>query len=337
MKTKKQAGSIIRALLFAVLTLCVRPALAQVAAPMRLVQTIPMPDVEKRIDHLAVDVPHQRLFVAALGNNTVEVLDLHAGKSVHSIGGLHEPQGIAYVVGSNRLFVANAQGGACDIFNADTYQSIGSVPLGEDADNVRYDAKANRIYVGYGDGALGIMDSGSSKRLGAVRLSGHPESFQLEKSGPRIFVNVPAAGHVAVIDRNKQQVVATWTLSNARSNFPMALDEAGHRLFIGCRDPARVLIYDTASGKQTGTLEISGDTDDLFYDAAQKRLYVSCGAGFLDVFQQKDASHFERTGHIATAAGARTSLFVPELTRLYLAVPHRGSRQAEIRVYEVQP
>jgi hypothetical protein len=337
MKTNAPAGYTVRALLFAVTALSLRPASAQNAPPLRLIQTILLPGVEKRIDHLAADPAHQRLFVAALGNNTVEVVDLQAGKRVHSIGGLHEPQGIAYAATSNRLFVANAQGGACDIFNAATYQTIGKVDLSDDADNARYDAKANRVYVGCGEGALGIIDASSSKSLGAIRLSGHPESFQLEKSGLRIFVNVPSAGHIAVVDRAKKQVVTTWPLSGARSNFPMALDEANHRLFIGCRQPARVLLYDTLSGKRLAALEISDDTDDLFYDADRKRLYVSCGAGFLDVFQQNGASHFERIGHIATAGGARTSLFVPELRRLYLAVPHRGGQPAEIRVYETQP
>ncbi len=302
-------------------------------APLRLVQTIALAGVENRIDHVAVDVAHQRLFIAALGNNTLEVLDLRERKRVHTIRGLHEPQGVAYAPSSNRLFVANAQGGACMVFNADTLQLTDTVPFADDADNVRYDSRSGRIYVGYGDGALGILDSGSRMRLGSVRLAGHPESFQLEVNGTRIFVNVPAAGHIAVIDRLKRQVIGTWALTGARSNFPMALDEAGHRLFIGCRDPARVLVYDTDSGKQVTTFEIPGDTDDLFYDGVRKRLYVTCGAGFLDAFQQRDGSHFVRVGHIATAEGARTSLYVPELGRLYLAVPHRGSQQAEVRVY----
>jgi DNA-binding beta-propeller fold protein YncE len=305
--------------------------------PLREVQTIPLPGVEKRIDHLAADLTHQRLFIAALGNDTVEVVDLRTGKRLHTIAGLHEPQGVGYASAANRLFVANAQGGACSIFNADTYAPIGAIAFSNDADNVRYDAKANQIVVGYGDGALGIVDANSSNGAGTIRLSGHPESFQLEKAGTHIFVNVPSAGHIAVVDRMKRQVIGTWPLSGARSNFPMALDEAEHRLFVGCRDPARILLYDTNSGKQIGSLDIAGDTDDVFYDAAQKRLYVSCGAGFLDVFQEKDPTHFSRTGHISTAAGARTSLFVPELQRLYLAVPHRGSQQAEIRVYAVQP
>ncbi len=306
-------------------------------APVRQVQTIPLPGVEQRIDHMAVDTEHQRLFVAALGNNTVEVIDLREGKRVRNIAGLHEPQGIAYVPASNRLFVTNGQGGTCVIFDASAFQPVAVLPFDDDADNVRYDIKHNRIYVGYGSGALGIIDAAGRKALGSVRLSGHPESFQLETNGPRIFVNVPGAGQIAVVDRLKRQVIATWPLAGGRSNFPMALDEPNHRLFVGCRDPARVLVYDTSSGKVSASIAIAADTDDVFYDAARKRLYVSCGAGFLDIFQQKEGNHFERTAHISTAAGARTSLFVPELNRLYLAVPHRGGQQAEIRVFSVQP
>jgi len=306
--------------------------------PLKLVQTIPLPGVAKRIDHMAVDTAHKRLFVAALGNNTVEVIDLAAGKRVHTISEVHEPQGLAYVPSINRLFVAEAKNEGCLAFDAPKFERVGSVAYSdEDADNARYDAKANKVVIGVGDGFLSIIDAKTYANDGAIILSGHPESFQLEQNGPRIFVNVPKANHIAVVDRAKGQILATWPVTGARANFPMALDEAGHRLYIGCREPARVLIYDTNSGKQTGSFDVSGDTDDLFFDPALKRVYVSCGAGFLDVFKQKDQSHFDRIDHLTTYAGARTSLFVPELKRLYLAVPKSGAKQAEIRVYETLP
>ncbi|HLJ56980.1 MAG TPA: YncE family protein, partial [Chthonomonadaceae bacterium] len=298
-----------------------QPALRQVGA-------IPLPGVEGRIDHMAADAAHQRLFVAALGNNTVEVIGLHEGRRLHTISGLHEPQGTGYAPGLNRLFVANGQSGTCTIFDAGDYRVVDTLALEDDADNVRWDAKADRVWIGCGSGALDLIDAAGRKRLGRVSLSAHPESFQLETNGPRIYVNVPSAGHIAVVDRNRMQVTATWPLIAARSNFPMALDEAGHRLFVGCRDPARVLVYDTRSGKETASMDITGDTDDLFYDAGRRRLYVSCGAGFIDVIQQADAGKYVRESHIATAPGARTSLYVPELNRLYLAVPHRGSQRA---------
>lgn len=303
--------------------------------PLRLVQTISLNGVEKRIDHLAVDLVHQHLFVAALGNNSVEVVDLRGSRRVYGIAGLHEPQGIAYVPSSNRIFVANGQSGACAGFDGTTYKQVATIAFSGDADNVRYDEKAKQIVVGFGDGALGFFNAETCANNGTVILSGHPESFQLEKHGNRIFVNVPSAGHIAVVDRVKRRLLITWPVEAARANFPMALDEAGHRLFIGCRSPGRVLVYDTNTGKQVGTFELAGDTDDVFYDSKNRQLYASCGAGFIDVIQEKKPFQFERTAHIATAVGARTCLFVPELQRLYLAVPRRGSQQAEIRVYSV--
>jgi DNA-binding beta-propeller fold protein YncE len=211
-----------------------------------------------------------------------------------------------------------------------------AIPLGDDADNVRYDAAAKRLYVGYGGGALAAIDPAAAQALRQVKLSGHPESFQLERGGPRIFVNVPTAEHIAVVDRNAMTVMTTWPVSSAKANYPMALDEANHRLFIGCRRPARVLIFDSTTGKQTGAFEIVGDTDDLFYDGQRKRLYVAGGEGFIDVLDAREPASLTRLARISTAAGARTALFAPDQGRLYLAVPHRGTQRAEIRVYEVR-
>jgi DNA-binding beta-propeller fold protein YncE len=304
-------------------------------APLTLVRSIDLPRVEGRLDHLAFDVARQRLFVAALGNNSVEVLDVKSGARIRSLPGFREPQGIAVVPDINAIAVANGQGDGLQLLNGDDYRAGQAVRLGDDADNVRYDASDKRVYVGFGSGALAAISPADGKVLGEARLAGHPESFQLERAGPRIFVNVPAADQIAVVDRGTMKVAATWPVVSARSNFPMALDEIEHRLFIGCRRPAKVLVYDTTSGKEVGSFGIVGDTDDLFYDGARKRLYVSGGEGFVDVFQQGDAGHFARTAHVATAPGARTSLFVPEDNRLYLAVPHRGTQQAEIRVYDL--
>lgn len=323
-------------LFLALYTVGARPAAAQ--EPLLKQETaIALPGVEQRIDHLSVDITHRRLFVAALGNNTIEVLDLDAGTRVYSLTGLHEPQGIVFVPATNRIFTANANGGDLNIYDASSFRKIRTLPFGEDADNVRYDAKSNRVYVGYGNGALGILDASRVRRLANIPLAGHPESFQLEKKGVRIFVNVPTAGHIAVLDRSSQKVVGTWPVTVARSNFPMALDEAHHRLFVGCRDPARLLVYDTQSGHVVASLPIVGDTDDLFYDAALQRIYVSGGEGFVDVIAQRTEDRYKRIGHIPTAPGARTSFFVPELKKLYIAVPHRGNQTTQIRVYSAAP
>src|SRR4029079_2814995 len=195
---------------------------------------------------------------------------------------------------------------------------------------------AKRVYVGFGSGALAAIDPVTAKVLGEAKLSGHPESFQRERGGARVFVNVPPSEEIAVVDRGSMKVTATWPVTAARANFPMALDESNHRLFIGCRRPAKVLVFDTASGKQSASCDIVGDTDDLFYDVARKRLYVSGGEGFVDVIQDEGADRFVRVAHIATASGARTSLFVADEGRLYLAVPHRGNQKCEIRVFEAR-
>ena len=304
--------------------------------PLILVRSIDLPRVEGRIDHLAFDAAGQRLLVAALGNNTVEVLDLKSNSHIKSVPGFREPQGIAVLPDPKLVAVANGQGEGVQFIDAGDYHPARLVRLGEDSDNVRYDPATGRLFVGFGAGALASISPADGKVLGEAKLSGHPESFQLERSGPRVFVNVPTADQIAVVDRAVMKVIATWPVVGAKSNFPMALDEANHRLFVGCRRPARVLMYDATAGKESGSFEIVGDTDDLFYDAARKRLYVSGGEGYLDVFQEEGAYRFARIAHIATAAGARTSLWVPEQARLYLAVPHRGSQKAEIRIYEAR-
>jgi DNA-binding beta-propeller fold protein YncE len=309
---------------------------ASAQGPVVLKQTIDLPQVEGRIDHLALDAARQQMFVAALGNNTVEVLDLAKGVRARSLPGFHEPQGIVVLPDSNLVAVANGQSGDLVLLDAHDGSVKRTIPLSEDADNVRYDAAARCVYVAHGSGAISAVDPAKGQVLGEVRLPGHPESFQLERGGSRMYANVPAAGAVAVINRQTMKLEATWPLAGGKANYPLVLDEEGHRLFVGCRQPAKVLIFDTASGRQVGAFEISGDTDDLFFDAVRKRLYISCGEGFVDVFQQQDASHFTRAAHVTTAPGARTSLYVPEQNRLYLAVPHRGGQKAEIRVYEVR-
>ena len=311
------------------------PTWAQSAGP-RLLGVIELPGVEGRIDHLAFDPSAQRLYVAALGHNTVEVLDVRSGSHVKSLAGFREPQGIAALPDPHVVAVANGEGEGLQILDPADYRILRSVALGDDADNVRYDPVAKRLYVGYGTGAIAAIDPATGAIVGRATLAGHPESFQLERSGPRIFVNVPSAGHIAVVDRTAMKVVATWPVTAAGSNYPMALDDANHRLFVGCRRPARVLAYDTQKGTLLGSTESVGDTDDLFFDQQQGRLYVSGGEGFLDVLDARDAAHLTRLTRTATAPGARTSLFTPDTGRLYLAVPHRGNQRAEVRVYAMR-
>ncbi len=299
------------------------------------VATIAMPGVKGRIDHLAVDLKRHRLFVAALGNNTVEVLDVERHRHEKSLPGFGEPQGVLYLPDPARLYVANGTADRLDILDGDSFALVKRVAKLADADNVRYDAAAGKVVVGYGKGALQMLDAGSGEASGEIRLPAHPESFQLERNGSRIFVNLPDTRQVAVVDRAKRQVSAKWDVPGARANFPMTLDEAGRRLFVGARSPAVMLVYDTDSGKVVAKVPIGGDTDDLFFDAERKRVYVICGEGRVDVFRQDDADHYSQTGTVKTSARARTGLFVPEERRLYVAAPAVDGTTARILVYRV--
>src|SRR6476620_8991169 len=304
--------------------------------PLTLKQTIPLPEVEGRIDHFAFDPTGERLFVCALGNNSVEVLDLRKGKRVHSIVALGAPQGVGYAAELNRLFVANDKGGVCKIYDGQSFQAVGELSFEDDADNVRYDETRKKIYVGFGNGGIAIVNAPDGKQVGSIKLSAHPEAFQLEKKGSRIFVNVPNSRHVAVIDRDKGEVIARWQTDLAFGNFPMALDEADHRLFVGCRLPSKLVVLNTDAGDVVAKIDISGDCDDVFYDGKRHRVYAICGAGKIDIIEQADANTYNASAKIDTAKGARTGLFVPERDTLFVAVPHGGSQQAEVRCYQIE-
>lgn len=312
---------------------------AQPAVPLRLIDVIPLPDVHGRIDHFDVDLAHQRLFMSALGNNTLEVFDLRANRRIHRISGLHEPQGVTYAPKSNRIFVANSDDGSVRMFDGGTYKPINVVHFPSDADDTRYEPATNRVFVGYGDGSdagLGILDGTTGRLLGKIKLPGHPESFQLEESGTRIFANIPTAGNrIAVISRNDGKILAMWTLGGAEDNFPMALDEKDRRLFIVTRSPPEVLVLDTESGKIIARAPSVGHADDMWYDPAHKLIYVSGGSGFISVIQQRDLNHYRSIARVRTLPGGRTSCFVPELNRLYLGVWGQGGRPEMLRVYEV--
>jgi YVTN family beta-propeller protein len=304
-------------------------------ASLELVATIPMPNVKGRIDHFAVDLKGHRLFVAALGNDTVEVIDTAKNRHEQSVSGFGEPQGLIYLPETQLLYVANGTGGRLDILHSGSFVAAQRVTELDDADNVRYDAAAGSIVVGYGKGGLRMVDAESGNSKGDIKLSGHPESFQLERDGTRIFVNVPTARHIAVVDRSKRAVVTTWQVS-ARSNFPMALDEKGRRVFVGARSPAVILVHDMDSGREIAKLEIGGDTDDIFFDAERKRIYAICGEGQVDIFRQASPDRYARETPVKTAARARTGLFVPEERKLYVAAPAVGTESARVLVYAVR-
>jgi len=320
--------------LVVLLLLSVAVARVQATAALKLEKTIELPDVAGRIDHMSLDVQGQRLFVSALGNNTVEVIDLKAGKRSHTITGLGEPQGALYVPSSGRLYVASSKDGTVKIFDSTSFQLLQTIDYGDDADNLRYDASRKRVYVGYGSGGLGELNL-EGQKISDIPLGSHPESFQLEKSSPRMYVNLPKSRKIAVVDRDVHSVVTTWGTGSALSNYAMALDEEGHRLFVVTRVPARLLVIDTTNGKAVQTLSAVGDCDDVFWDASRKRIYATGGDGAISVFEQQDADHYKEVARVPTVKGARTSFFSPDLGRLYVAVRRQGSTPAQIQVFSV--
>ncbi len=313
------------------------------SAPLVLVRIIPIPGVEGRFDHMAVDNKNGRVFASVYGNDSVEVLDTQRGKRIHSVQeGFIKPQMVAYLPESNRIVVSSEGDGTCKILDADTYKLIDTVKFSDDADQIRYDPAAKRVYVGYGDGeesAIGVFDSTTDKRLeGEFKVAAHPESFQLEEKGPKIFVNLASISQIAVIDRNTRKIV-NWKLEEAGTNFPMALDEADRRLFVAARKPARLLVLNMDTGKEIASLPGAIDTDDMSYDPDRKRIYVTSGEGLIFVYQQIDADRYQRIAKIPTAIGARTSAYTGQVGKhnsFYLAVPARANRGAELWVYETR-
>ena len=285
----------------------------------RLVQTIPIPNVNGRIDHMAIDIRGQKLFVAELENNSLDIVNLSTARRIHSIfkTALAEPQGVIFIPQPNRIFVSNSQDGSVDIFDAISFSFIKKIKLSSgDADNMRYDSSNKLVYIGYGQGSLGIINATNYNIVGDIKLTGHPESFQIEEQNrpivhhpQRIFINVPESNSIEVVDSQKHTLSTTWPIiSNVQNNFPMALDQTNHRLFVGTRDPPKLMVFDTNSGKVISILDIAKDPDDVFYDAAKKHIYFSCGEGFINIFQQQDANHCNPIGSITTAPGACTSL-----------------------------
>jgi hypothetical protein len=301
-----------------------------------LKKEIALSGVEGRIDHFSVDIPNQRLFVAALENGSVEILDIQRGERAAEIKGLEEPQGLYYDSKTGRLYVATGGDGKLRIYDGKSLALQETIGFGGDADNVRYDEQTGNIWVGYGNGNGGIaLANAAGQNVASVALDSHPESFQFEPNGDRVYVNVPKQFGVAVVDRKKRAVVAKWGLGVQFGNYPMALDDAHKRLFVGCRLPAKLVVLDTTSGRIVASLSTIGDTDDIFYDGDRQVVYVIGGEGAVEVVRQRDPDHYEPERRIATAPGARTGLFVPALNRLFVAVAHRGLQSAKVLVYEV--
>jgi YVTN family beta-propeller protein len=312
-----------------------RIAQADERTAMELEAKIALGDVRGRIDHMAVDLARQRVFVAELGNDSVGIIDLKTRKLIRTLSGLKEPQGVGYLPAVDTLYVANAGDGSVRRFSGADYAPAGQIGLGDDADNIRVDEVANRIFVGYGNGALAVIDGENFRKLADMPLRAHPEGFQLESGGKRIFVNVPKVKAIAVLDRESGKQIADWPAQIAGANFPMALDPAAGQVLAAFRSPAKLGVFAMKDGSLTASAEICGDADDVFIDNKRHRIYVSCGEGFLDVLDAENP--YKRLAHIPTAAGARTALFIPELDRLLLAVRAVRGEPAAIWVFRPNP
>jgi DNA-binding beta-propeller fold protein YncE len=309
-------------------------------APLVAAGRIELKGVLGRIDHLAFDPATQRLYVAALGNGSIEVVDVAKGEFVGHVVGLAEPQGILFLPETKQIAFTTGGDGKLHVHDAATLARVKTLDAGGDADNVRLDAKSGLLYVGCEEG-LAVVDVKKWERIATIALAGHAESFQLELSDAggecaRIFVNVPDAHHVAVVDAKTRKVVATWETGDAAKNYPMALDARSGRLFVGCRAPACLLVLDVKDGRRVAKLPIGGDCDDLFVDAEHGRVYVTCGEGIVSVFGLEPGDRLEPLPAVATASGARTGLHVPALAKLFVAVPHREAQDAEVRLFSIR-
>ncbi len=323
---------------FALLLLLTVVTIARAAEPpLVLERTIKLPDVRRRIDHMAIDLGRRQLIVAELGNNNVDVIDLNSGKVLHRIGGQDEPQGVAYAHRGDAILVANGGDGSVRLFAAADFAPIASIPLRGDADNIHIVPRNGLIVVAFGSGSLALINPESHATLGTIALPGHPEGFSLDPASDRAYVNIPNARQTAVVDLAARRVIATWPMREAGANFPLALDQEHGLLASAFRSPPTLMLFDTATGALKKKLSLCGDADDVFFDGRRQRIYVSCGAGEVAVFE-RSAAGWEPIAPVRTAGGARTALFVPEFDRLFVAerAALLGS-EAAIRVYRPTP
>ena len=325
-----------RAILLAASLMLPASVLAQTAgAPLVLETKIALGEVSGRIDHLSIDLKRQRLFVAELGNNSLGVVDLAAGKVLQTITGLNAPQGVGYVGFADSVYVANAGDGSVHVLRGDDLAPIGRIELGDDADNVRVDAQRSRVLVGYGKGALAVIDPASRTKAADIRLKGHPEGFQIDEAGTQVFVNVPDAREIEVVDLASEANRSLPT-QGAGSNFPMAIDGESRLILVVFRSPPTLVALSSQDGRVAAKVETCGDADDVFVDAKRHRIYVSCGEGIVDVLEQGETG-YRHLARVPTISGARTSLFVPELDRFFVAVRAGSNEPAAIWVFRPSP
>lgn len=315
---------------------CTFPALAGDAPALVLQAKIPLGNISGRIDHLAYDAARQRLYVAELGNDSVGIVDLNSRRLIRTVTGFDEPQGVAYEPSTDTVYVANGGNGSLQLFRGADFVPVDKIALGADADNVRLDPATHRVYVGYGGGAIAVIDPISRQRIADIPLKGHPESFQLEPSGPRIFVNVPDAGLIQVASRETARSIASWSTAGLRANYPMAIDTPNHRLLAAFRQPARLEGFDMTSGSRLGGIAACSDADDVFVDPKRDRVYIVCGEGSVDTYESAGKA-FTRIDEFEISRGSRTGLYLPDVDRLVIAIRASGKEPAAIWVLRPTP
>jgi DNA-binding beta-propeller fold protein YncE len=318
-------------------------ARAQDKSPLKLVQTILVPDLKDGdFDHFTVDLEGNRLFVTAEENSKVVIFDTKTNKLVHTISDLKAPHSMLFRGDLKKLFVVDSDLGEVKIYETDSYKPIGTIKVREGADSAGYDPSTKYLYVVDGgkdakmpNAYLDVIDSTEGKKVGEIKIdSDDVEAMAFDKASPRMFIDVRGNSTIEVIDREKRSVLATWPIPNAKGLTTIAFDAANHRLLVGARVPPKLFVLDSDSGKIITSLDAAGMVDDMPLSPDKKRIYFA-GTMFTDVFEQKDADHYEKIGHVPTAFRAKTAILVPELNRYYLAVPHHGKDSAAIRVYDV--
>ncbi len=307
---------------------------AQIAVEslLKLEKSIPLM-VNGRIDHLDVNLKDQVIYIAALGNNSLEVADLRSARVIHSIKGLDEPQGVAYIPQTREILVANGGSGDCYFYNSKSFEKTATIHLESDADDVRYDSSAKKIYIGYGKGGIAVIDAETRKQIADIKLPAHPESFQIDKKLNLLFVNLPDTRMVGIVDLRKSILISKWLRETPSANFPMALDTLNHWIFVGYRHPAKLIVYEGVSGKEISNLAMAGDADDMYYDYKSSYVYVSGGSGYISVYRYPNGSISNLITTVPTRNGARTSLLIPQLNLFVLAERADSGKPADLLIY----
>ena len=328
--------------LVVMLAVFVAQAQCQVAAPIKLVQTLELPaEVKGNFDHFGIDLKGGRLFATPEGYHAVVVFDLKTGKLVHKMDGIGKPHAVLYREDLNRIYVTDGDAGDLKIFDGTTYKLASSVKLLEDADSIGYDPATKYLYIDNGGGddhqtysMLSVVDTTASQKLADLKIDGETlEAMALEKSTPKMYVNNRAKNQVSVVDREKRELLASWPVTLCKNNVAMALDEGNHRLFVACRT-GQIAVLDTQTGKEVTSFAITKGVDDITYDAASKRVYAA-GDGAVDIFEQSNPDSYKSLGNISTGPMGRTARLVPELRRYFVAVPQHGTTNAKVLVFDV--